>query len=87
MITNASTSITKKCMSRDLPIDKFNKKAWHYITSYFVNAIQICVGKKDWENQRRANIFEVFLSTVTSSNHYLNTNLVDIYTLRILGIY
>ena len=48
-----------------LLINAFNKKArQHYITSFLCNAIQICVGQKDQENQCRANVFKVFLSTV-----------------------
>ena len=65
-------------------IDKFNYRAWHFITSFIDYAIQIYVGQKAGENQWRVMVLEEFLHTALL---YQATNTRNINVVAVLEQY
>ena len=46
------------------PIDDFNYRAWHFITSFIYILIQIYVGQKARDSQLRVMVLEEFLHSI-----------------------
>ena len=66
------------------PIDEFNYRAWHFITSFIDYAIQIYVGQKARENQWRVMVLEEFLHIALL---YQATNTRNINVMAVLEQY
>ena len=61
-------------------IDRFNYRVWHFVTSFIDYAIQIYVGQKAMENQRRVMVLEEFLHTALlyQATNTRNINVLDV---------